>query len=816
MKQPQWIDPSFDNIEPWIGWDNNVINIYFNKYLPLAVDLYDWMGRVSPHQDRYVYTTHPFLISLFLDCPPGMGFNCPDAATREKVLRGIRTGAIIWQAHPHNAQYELYDAALLAFSFDLTHDLDRKFGFRHKHTATLRDVPGLTRAAIPIMVSRGIKAISVGVNGGSAPPGVPKFTPFIWRDEESGTQILAFWRPGGYGGVRADETGLEYINLDMPQECIQAPGLDHVLCTSWRNDNAGPPLDVSEPLRVFELLRQDWASNSAESNSSSSQAATSKASCTGCGPDVPDVTLRASSFDDFVDAVLEALPRLNLTVVNGEIGDTWVFGVQSDPVKTANFRAAARARAACTADPTCPSDTAAFFNFSRLLVKVPEHTWGVDIKKTLHDFTNYSNADFHQCLPAAKGHGPALQQHAQDASLPVRTAPCPNYEVSIHSWDRQAAYIDWALQALPPDHPVVCAFNEDLAERQRLAAISSDQLLAAGATVKAAVSDDDVIGGLTSLVKVHGNAPGIDWAKGSSANSGGRSSSLGTPFAGDTTSAHNSNVENPGLPQLTAPIPADCSKSSGAAGSVLGQLVYSAYCEASYEFVWKHYSWQYPLPWWFPLDFGKVNSSAAWSQEQQAEARLDQVFESKAATGELLQLSLQYSLPKELVQQTGAPPELWMTLRDSLKVAVVWKNKTPTRLPEALWWSFRPHPGAVNQDSWRMHKLNSHIHPHEVILNGSQSMHAVSDDGVSVDSATGSETLHIRTLDTALVSPGKPTPFPNGVFSPCMAEGMHFNLANNVWGTNYIMWTPYSDKDVDVAFRFSLNVEKKTGSSMHT
>jgi len=27
----------FDNIEPWVGWDNNVINIYFNKYLPFTV-----------------------------------------------------------------------------------------------------------------------------------------------------------------------------------------------------------------------------------------------------------------------------------------------------------------------------------------------------------------------------------------------------------------------------------------------------------------------------------------------------------------------------------------------------------------------------------------------------------------------------------------------------------------------------------------------------------------------------------------------------------------------------------------------------------
>jgi hypothetical protein len=46
-----------------------------------------------------------------------------------------------------------------------------------------RDVPGLTRAVIPVFVSKGIKAISVGVNAGSAPPGVPKCTPFIWRDE---------------------------------------------------------------------------------------------------------------------------------------------------------------------------------------------------------------------------------------------------------------------------------------------------------------------------------------------------------------------------------------------------------------------------------------------------------------------------------------------------------------------------------------------------------------------------------------------------------------------------------------------------------
>lgn len=74
----------------------------------------------------------------------------------------------------------------------------------------------------------------------------------------------------------------------------------------------------------------------------------------------------------------------------------------------------------------------------------------------------------------------------------------------------------------------------------------------------------------------------------------------------------------------------------------------------------------------------------------------------------------------------------------------------------------------------------------QVILNGSQSMHAVSEAGVSVTSADGVESLQIKTWDASLVSPGKPTVFPNGVFAPCMDQGMHFNLVNNVWGTNYV------------------------------
>jgi hypothetical protein len=66
-----------------------------------------------------------------------------------------------------------------------------------------------------------------------------------------------------------------------------------VLCTAWRDDNAGPPTNISEPLRIYELLRKEWGEQA---------------------------VITASSLDAFVDAVYEALPQLNLTVVTGEGG----------------------------------------------------------------------------------------------------------------------------------------------------------------------------------------------------------------------------------------------------------------------------------------------------------------------------------------------------------------------------------------------------------------------------------------------------------------------------------------------------------------
>ena len=52
-----------------------------------------------------------------------------------------------------------------------------------------------------------------------------------------------------------------------------------------------------------------------------------------------------------------------------------------------------------------------------------------------------------------------------------------------------------------------------------------------------------------------------------------------------------------------------------------------------------------------------------------------------------------------------------------------------------MWVAFQPSAAAADLGSWRMHKLGQSVSPLDVVLNGSQAMHAVEDDGVTVTGA---------------------------------------------------------------------------------
>eukprot|EP01047_Picozoa_sp_COSAG01_P053957 COSAG01_NODE_5841_length_4002_cov_3.100179_2_plen_112_part_00 len=87
----------------------------------------------------------------------------------------------------------------------------------------------------------------------------------------------------------------------------------------------------------------------------------------------------SDAFDDFVADVQPFLHHL--PVLESEIGDTWIMGASSDPVKVAQYRAASRARAACAAQSRCSNlDEPNIRAFDRLLLKLSEHTCVVCVR----------------------------------------------------------------------------------------------------------------------------------------------------------------------------------------------------------------------------------------------------------------------------------------------------------------------------------------------------------------------------------------------------------------------------------------------------
>jgi hypothetical protein len=123
-----------------------------------------------------------------------------------------------------------------------------------------------------------------------------------------------------------------------------------------------------------------------------------------------------------------------------------------------------------------------------------------------------------------------------------------------------------------------------------------------------------------------------------------------------------------------------------------------------------------------------------------------------------------------------------------------WFQKPATRLPEALWLSFRPI--ATDPKGWMLEKSDKPVSPMDVVQSGSRHMHAVS-KGFSYTDESGA--FVVETLDAPVVTLGVKSPLCFSKHQPDLSLGVHCNLFNNAWGTNYIMWF-----GEDMNFRFLL------------
>ena len=373
----------------YTGTTTAVLNSYFTSAFPAAAALGKALDARGGNE-RLHWMTQPWIVDLFLNCPPNAGLSCPTPAAVATFTAAVAAGHITWHAFPFNGEMELGDASLVTFGVvNVTHALDDRFGVPHKGVLSQRDVPGLSRAALPVLHAAGITALSIGANGNSAPAVVPRA--FLWSDAASGVRMPVLFHPGGYGSIAAEEV-------------VVLPGSPHACVYSWRGDNSGPPASVAEVVA-------DWASVAAL---------------------FPGATVFASTLDNFTEtlspSVLAALP-----VLTAEMGDTWVFGAAADPQKSAWTKLVRDARSACLAAGECVASDPALGNFTRLFLKNMEHTFGIDTKSLPGDWAHWSNRDVAALL-------------ARNSSAWVRA-------VDTWAEQRRFGF-EWPLAALPAGHPL--------------------------------------------------------------------------------------------------------------------------------------------------------------------------------------------------------------------------------------------------------------------------------------------------------------------------------------------------------------------------
>jgi len=583
--------------------------------------------------------------------------------------------------------------------------LDTRFNItRTSRALSQRDVPGMTVAAVPSLKRKGVIGVSVGVNGMTPPPG----TPTLFRWQYGKDSVLGTWHPGGYpnnpGPNPAHPDGLSR------QDCAVVDGFKDALCFSFRIDNSGPPGSIGEVLSTYEILRAEFS----------------------------NAQLKASNLETFFEAALSIQDQL--PTLTNEISDTWIQGVSSDPRKCAEYRAVSRIMRQCIAAGQCQLTDPRVWNSSRLLVKLPEHTWGLPSE---NDKIHWSNPSFYP-----------LRKTAQ------------NFINSANSWIEQRQFTYLAIEALQ-DHPVLKDIKAEMANLiPQQPDLTNFVQLPETSTVFACPSGNIKalqFGSDGSIVKLNFN--NIDWAD---------------------------------------------------SGHALSSFVYNSFDEKDFDDFGRVYNYN-----GHSAGYYKPNVTKSAHPESKVWAvSIASLFKNKGAECDFY-VSVQL-MNHTAVTWYGAPNTIWIryTVRKAdatnpgIDLDFQWFDKTITRLPEALSLAFKPIP--QSNYKWSVSKMDKLVDPTTVLLNGSQYQHVVGDQGVLFTPLGWNYFMRLLSPDVPLatvltggdmshVFPAPLVPFSDKI------TGMAFNIYNNIWETNYIMWYPYTDNDENFRARFAIELVNTIG-----
>src|SRR5262249_650724 len=422
-----------------------------------------------------------------------------------------------------------------------------------------------------------------------------------------------------------------------------------------------------------------------------------------------------TSLSEIANAV--APHREALPVVTQEIGDTWIYGISSDPLKVARYREVMRLRRDWLAAKRFQIGDAVDVALLRRMLLEVEHTWGTDTKRYL-DYDHYKPRDLADVLST------------------------PKYKILEFSWGEKRQDLPESIKTLPAAlrdqaQPAIQKFKP-------IEPTSPGGVHSAGQDIETAhfvVAFDDA----GAIRRLRNKTTGRDWA----------------------SPDHR-----------------------------LALFSYQTLSQQDYSQFFSNYI--ISTADWVPKDFGKPNMEQFGPTSQVWQPSLSSLHVEENTEKHRI-LSALNIRDVDAVQSGRAafPQRMFLELllpksEPLIQVNFYWFAKPATRLPEALWLTFRP--VAVSQQGWTIDKCGEEISPFDVVSSGNRQMHSVER---GFRSREQQDEFSAELLDAPLIALGEMSPLSFSRSQPDLSAGIHCNLFNNAWGTNYVQWF-----GEDMRFRF--------------
>lgn len=618
-------------------------------------------------EKKFVWTLGAFLISYCL--------KNGEEEVKQELCAAIERGDIGWHGLAFTTHTELMDGDLLDFDLRYADELDERFGKKTIGTK-LTDVPGHTKAIIPYFAAHHKKYLHIGVNQSSMLPVVPPT--FLWK---SGDTQLVVQYSDSYGST------------------CYVEGMSEVLEFVFLGDNLGIPTKEAVLAQLYGFRKK-----------------------------YPKAAVEAATLDAYGEALWKI--REELPVITEEIGDSWIHGAASDPVKTACLRRLLELKDKWKRDGIFEAKDPAYHEFLENLLMVCEHTWALDFKKYLFDFTNWTKEDFRKARKSDRvtdelftNRNAALQQ-AVFTELGVSDLQ-GSYSFYESSYKEQRNYLKKAVESLPKDRR---AEAEEIGKQlYKIPAVQLDGGEKCHPWEEIRVGDWKVaFDGSGAVVMLE--ADGKNWAQ----------------------------------------------------NGYFGRLSYETY--SALECVADYYDYNRSFKenmTWSEADFSKPGLETVESLKHK-----NYLFgvSKMQKQGNKIELILKGS--KAAVKEYGCPAQalICYTFGEEIRCQLSWKDKDANKMPEALW--FDCNLGVDNPYLWQMSILGKKIRPFEVVAGGNRKQHCV--EKLTYQGADGK--IKIINRDSPLVSMGGRRLYGSARELPDMRKGFSYCLFNNKWGTNFPMW----------------------------